>query len=89
MKQLASLALDDVCSAVSYDQSGKYLAAAIGSEIRVFTRTVAKEQGQTSYFDFVQAFADHTKKVTGVKWGYDARFLASTSMDRNLKFFTV
>jgi len=90
LKLLASVTLEDVCNALAYDQSGRYLAAAVGSEIRVFTRTTQKEQDktQTVHFDFVQAFDDHTKIVTGVKWGHDARFIASTSMDRTLKFFS-
>lgn len=63
---------------IVFDYSGKYLAAACESEIRVFT-------GRN--LDFVQAFDDHTANVTGLKWGPDANWLVSTSLDRSLKIW--
>jgi len=64
-------------SAVSWDYSGSYLAAA-GSDIRLFV-------GKT--LNHAVTLTGHTSKVTDVKWGADAKFLASTSMDRSLKFW--
>jgi pre-mRNA-processing factor 19 len=78
-KNINSLKLESSVVALDYDLSGKYLAAAMGSEIRVFT-------GKN--LEHVRTFADHTQTVTGVKWGANAQFLASTSMDRSLKFWS-
>ena len=39
-------------------------------------------------WDVVKTFENaHSAAVTDVKWGTDAKFLASTSMDRALTFF--
>eukprot|EP00727_Mastigamoeba_balamuthi_P007643 m51a1_g35 putative u-box domain-containing protein 72-like (510) ;mRNA; f:133993-136356 len=66
-------------SAVAFDWSGQYLGVAAATEIAVYHRTKT--------FDVVRTFAEHTKPVTGVSFGPDASFIASTSMDRNLKIF--
>jgi pre-mRNA-processing factor 19 len=75
-KNVHTSRLDTQVVSLDYDYSGKYLAAATGSEIRIFT-------GKT--LDHVTTLDGHTDAVTGVKFGRDARFLASTSMDRTLK----
>lgn len=71
--------LDNVCGSLDYDKSGKYLAAAVGSEIRVFTG---------KQLEHVKTLDEHTGIVTSLKWGTDAQFLASASMDRMLKFWS-
>jgi WD40 repeat protein len=53
----------------------------------VFTKGQKTESGSTNYFEHVQSYDAHTKKVTDVKFGADALWLASTSMDRTVKFF--
>jgi pre-mRNA-processing factor 19 len=78
-KNLTTLKLDAPASALSYDWSGVYLAVATGHELRVFT-------GKN--FEHVHTMDEHTSLVTGVKWlSRDATALASTSMDRNLRFW--
>ena len=70
--------LDSVPSSLSYDFSGRFLAVGCGKEIRVFTgRNV----------DLVAAFDAHTKDVTGIRWGPDAKWFASVSADRSLKIW--
>jgi len=75
---VSTLKLDTSIKRLQYDYSGKYLAAAAGNEIRVFTG---------KQLEFVHTFADHTQGVTDVKFGADALFLVSTSMDRTIKFW--
>ena len=39
-------------------------------------------------WDVVKTFsAAHSAQVTGIEWGTDAKFLASSSMDRSLKIW--
>jgi len=78
-KNIHTLKLETEVVSLDYDSSGKYLAAATGAEIRVFTGTKSLEH--------VQTFDEHTNVVTAVKFGKDAQMLASTSMDRTLKLW--
>jgi len=64
-------------TAVEWDYTGSYLAVA-GTEIRIY---VGKAMNHAV------SLAGHSGLVTDVKWGKDAQFLASTSMDRSLKFW--
>jgi len=77
-KNINTLKVDNSVTSLDFDYSGKYLAAAAGSEVRVFA-------GKN--LDHVITLHDHTAPVTMVRWGRDARLLASTSMDRTLKFY--
>lgn len=62
---------------VSFDHSGQYLAAA-GSDVWVY---------HGKQFSLVKTFSDHKDCVTGVRFGKDAQFLVTSSMDRSLKIF--
>jgi len=62
---------------LAFDQSGSYLALS-GTDIRVYSCKLWNEVGQ---------FTDHTDVSTGVRFGENASFLVSTSMDRTLKFY--
>ena len=62
---------------VTFDYSGIYLACA-GDHIRIF---LAKTLEQ------VVLFQGHTSTSTCVQFGPDARWIASTSMDRTVKFW--
>lgn len=62
---------------IDFDQSGSYLAVA-GDDLRVFS---------TKEWDIVKNWSDHTEQVTGVRFGNNAGFLATTSKDRNLKIW--
>ena len=63
-------------SAVCFDHSGTYLACG-GADVRVLV---------TKKWQELTTSKAHTSAVTGVKFGHNATFLASTSMDRSLKF---
>jgi pre-mRNA-processing factor 19 len=63
----------DLC----FDQSGSYLAVA-GTDVRVY---LCKQ-----WID-LKVFNDHTAMATGVRFGKNASYLASTSMDRTLKLY--
>lgn len=63
---------------VAFDRAGAYLACG-GADIRLYA---VKEWNELA------ALGAHEKPVTGVRFGPDAGFLASTSMDRSLKIFT-
>jgi len=75
--QSQSVPEDFAASSVEFDYSGTYLAVS-GKEVRVF---LGKSLGH------IATFGKHTGQVTEVKWGADAKFLASVSMDRNLKIW--
>mmetsp|Transcript_4042 Transcript_4042/g.5619 ORF Transcript_4042/g.5619 Transcript_4042/m.5619 type:complete len:511 (+) Transcript_4042:107-1639(+) len=62
---------------VSFDHSGSYLACG-SNDVRLF---VVKEWTQLA------TLTAHRGPVTDLKFGDDAKFLATTSMDRSLKFF--
>jgi len=66
-------------NAVSWDYTGTYLAVA-ADDIRVFSGKA---------LNHIATYNKHTKAVTDVKWGSSAKFLASTSMDRSLKFWGI
>jgi len=62
---------------LDFDYSGNYLAVG-GSEISIF---IAKT------LEHIKTLNDHKAPVTDVKFSLDSTFLASTSLDRTLKFF--
>ncbi|KAG1685137.1 Pre-mRNA-processing factor 19 [Nymphon striatum] len=64
---------------LSFDQSGTYLAVA-GTDVRVY---LCKQ------WQDLRIFNDHTALATGVKFGKHAHFIASTSMDRTLKLYSM
>ncbi|CAL8149351.1 unnamed protein product [Orchesella dallaii] len=64
---------------VVFDFSGSYLALA-GSDVRVYACKSWSE---------VSIFGEHTATATGVRFGNDARWIASTSMDRSCKIYSV
>jgi len=64
-------------SAINWDYSGTYLAVA-GSEVRIY-------MGKT--LNHIASLSKHTNTVTGVQFGADATWLATCSMDKNLKIW--
>jgi len=80
-KNINTMQMDAHVLSLDFDYSGKYLAAAIGREIRAFSSKPPN--------DHVVTLEDHIGEVTGIKWGKDARFLVSTSMDRTVKFWGI
>ncbi|ROK80935.1 Pre-mRNA-processing factor 19 [Anabarilius grahami] len=81
LKNFKTITLDNNYEVKSlvFDQSGTYLAVG-GSDIRVY---VCKQWSE------VLNFSDHSGLVTGVAFGEHAQFLASTGMDRSLKFYSL
>jgi len=63
--------------ALRFDHSGTYLAVG-GTDVRVY---LCKKWTELTVLN------DHTAQATGVGFGSNASFLASSSMDRSLKFF--
>jgi len=64
---------------LSFDGSGKYLAVG-GDDIRIFVLT-------DKLLEQLTILGDHAAPVTDVQFGQHCSFLASTSMDRSLKFW--
>ena len=60
-----------------FDQSGMYLGVA-GTDVRVY---------QAKPWDLLRVFNDHTASATGIRFGSNAQYVASASMDRSLKFY--
>ncbi|RZF42704.1 hypothetical protein LSTR_LSTR001499 [Laodelphax striatellus] len=79
LKNIKTLQLDDnyEIADVCFDQSGTYLAVA-GTDVRVYLCKQWQE---------LRVFNDHTALATGVRFGKHAQYIASTSMDRTLKFY--
>jgi pre-mRNA-processing factor 19 len=65
-------------TSVCFDQTAQFLAASAGSDIQVFSGKQLTP---------LQTFSSHTNTVTGVAFGPNASFIASASLDRNLKIF--
>jgi len=64
-------------NAIEWDYSGTYLAVA-GADLRVYVgKTVTQ----------ITSYTKHTQSVTDVKFGKDAQYLVSTSLDRSLRFW--
>ncbi|CAH2241042.1 jg4111 [Pararge aegeria aegeria] len=68
-------AIKELC----FDQSGTYLAIA-GTDVRVYLCRQWQE---------LKVFNEHTASATGVRFGKNAQYLASTSMDRTLKLYGI
>lgn len=81
LKNFKTIQLDDghEVKDLCFDQSGTYLAVA-GTYVRVYLCKQWQE---------LKMFNDHTAIATGVKFGRNAQYLASTSMDRTLKLYGV
>ncbi|XP_069752351.1 LOW QUALITY PROTEIN: pre-mRNA-processing factor 19 [Narcine bancroftii] len=81
LKNFKSIQLDDnyEVKCLTFDQSGSYLAIG-GTDIRVY---VCKQWADILHF------TEHTGLSTGVCFGEHSRFLASTSLDRSLKLYSL
>lgn len=81
LKNFKTLAMEDTkgyeVRSLKFDQSGTYLAVG-GTDVRVYLSKQWQE---------LTKFTDHEDVCTGVVFGHDAQFVASTSMDRKLKIY--
>ncbi|KAF6018878.1 PRPF19 [Bugula neritina] len=67
-------------SAIAFSENGFYLATAADDAVVKLVYLCKK-------WTELKVLNDHTAQATGVAFGSNASFLASTSMDRSLKFF--
>jgi len=63
---------------VSFDYSGQYLAS-VGDQISVYR---VDKSSLTHLVNFT-----NDKGFTDIKWGRDAKWFVSTSMDRNMRIY--
>jgi len=70
---------DFIVNRISFDQSGYYMAVA-GNDLRIY---------ETKKWENLRTFTDHTASVTDVRFGQNANFIASTSLDRELKIYEI
>jgi pre-mRNA-processing factor 19 len=73
-----TIPLEGTVSAINFDYSGNYLAVA-GNQINIF------QSGKA--FTQIQSYTEHPALVTDVKFGRNASYFASCSMDRSLKIW--
>jgi len=79
LKNFKTLQLDEGYEVrdLSFDSSGSYLAVA-GSDVRMY---LCKQ------WDTLKVISEHTAMATGIRFGENANYVASTSMDRTLKIY--
>jgi len=79
LKNFKTLQLEDGYEVrdLCFDSSGTYLAVA-GTDVRVY---LCKQWNE------LLTMKDHTATATGIRFGDNGRFIASTSMDRTLKIY--
>jgi len=65
---------------LDFDSSGSYLIVA-ANDIKLFA------QNNKTVWELVHSYGDHSERVTSVRFGPEASFFASTSMDKTLKIF--
>nr|CAB3265184.1 pre-mRNA-processing factor 19-like [Phallusia mammillata] len=81
LKNFKTLTMPDryEVKSLTFDQSGTYLAMA-GTDLKIYLCKQWQE---------LKTFTEHSAMTTGVRFGQNARFLASTAMDRSLKFYGI
>eukprot|EP01098_Paradermamoeba_levis_P004367 TRINITY_DN1880_c0_g1_i4.p2 TRINITY_DN1880_c0_g1~~TRINITY_DN1880_c0_g1_i4.p2 ORF type:complete len:294 (-),score=85.37 TRINITY_DN1880_c0_g1_i4:23-904(-) len=82
LKNFLSLTLEDGnynVNRIALDSTGSFLAVA-GDDVRVFV---------TKTLSHVQTWKEHKGLATDLQFGPDASFLATTSLDRNLKILSL
>jgi len=81
LKNFKNITLEDryEVKCLCFDNSGTYLAVA-GTDVKIYLCKQWQE---------LKVFNDHTALATGVRFGHNASFVASVSMDRTLKVFSI
>ncbi|XP_008157811.1 pre-mRNA-processing factor 19 [Eptesicus fuscus] len=81
LKNFKTLQLDNNFEVKSliFDQSGTYLALG-GTDVQIY---ICKQWTEILHF------TEHSGLTTGVAFGQHAKFIASTGMDRSLKFYSL
>jgi pre-mRNA-processing factor 19 len=81
---VSTLLLEEAPMSVKYDKSGSYLAVGVGQEIRIFSEV---SNGDSKDLSHIATYADHSDVVTEVKFGTDANFLVSSSLESEVKIW--
>jgi pre-mRNA-processing factor 19 len=68
-------------ASISFDQSSSYIAIAVAQNIYVYS-IGEKDPAKWQLVNSVNNA--HQNRITGLHWGHNAKFLASTGLDRNL-----
>lgn len=79
LKNFKTITMDEgyVVRDLTFDRSGTYLGVA-GTDVRVY---LCKQ------WDNLCTFSDHTALATGIRFGENASYVASTGLDRTLKVY--
>jgi pre-mRNA-processing factor 19 len=80
LENFHTIQLDDGVKVTSldFDYSGQYLAVG-GTDARVYA---------SKTWNLLKTWSDHPKECTSIKFGIDAKFLVTGSLDRNLRVFS-
>lgn len=80
LKNFKTITLDEryEVKSLCFDHSGTYLGVA-GTDVRVY---LCKQWQELAVFN------DHTALATGLRFGNNANYIVSSSMDRSLKFYS-
>jgi len=81
---ISTIDMDVTPTSIQYDYSGIYLAVAVGNEIRIF---IEQKENNRKDLKHIKTIDDHTELVTDLRFGPDAKFIISSSMDKTVKLF--
>lgn len=73
-------------TAVKYDRSGEYLLIG-GNDVRLLKVNGSNKKDEIC--KIVKTFDDNTKPITGLAFGNDCKYIATTSLDKNLRIYSV
>jgi len=68
----------ETVNSVTFDKSGQHLACGAGNELKLFS---------VKGWEPIHTLKDHSGPVTGACFSLNSQYIASSSMDRSLKFF--
>jgi len=81
---ITTLKLDETPLSIQYDYSGTYLGVTVGRELRLFHESKQNNEREMKH---VKTFDDHTDIVTDLRFGPDAKYILSSSLDKNVIFW--
>ncbi|KAL7078803.1 hypothetical protein ACQ4LE_002456 [Meloidogyne hapla] len=77
LKTISPYVTKQAVNALTFDQSGAYLAVG-GGNVQIF---------QVKSWNKIYQFDGHTQIVTGINFGENAKFVASSSLDKTVRIF--
>ena len=81
LKVVQDFNVGNAAHSVSFDHSGKHLAIG-ANDVHVYHVASSKK------VNLLKTFDDATSTVTGLKFEYNSQYLAASSMDRSLRFYS-